>query len=244
MKRLFADLHLFPNFKNFEQIKRLIEKASEFGYRLIGIPLPQSYPKERIEKLRGFCRELGIDFTSRLDLKPLTTKELLKSLRKFRRKFELIAVLCTSKNIARQAAKDHRVDLLNFPLTDPRKRFFDKAEAELASNASASLEIDIKPLITLKGFTRIKFISTLRREFTVAKSFQVPIVVSSGASNELLMRKPREIVSLTSLFDMDKNSALKAITENPFKIVTKNREKLKPSFVAPGIRVVRKGKDC
>jgi RNase P/RNase MRP subunit p30 len=39
------------------------------------------------------------------------------------------------------------VDLLNFPHLDYHKRFFDRAEAELASSSLATLEVDIKPLL-------------------------------------------------------------------------------------------------
>jgi RNase P/RNase MRP subunit p30 len=244
MKRKYADLHLCPDLGNDEQVTRMIRKASELGYRLIAIPLPQNFPEEKIRKLQNTCKENKIDFASRVDLKPRTSSELIRSLRRLRRRFEIITVTCESKQVARQAAKDRRVDLLNFPGSNRRKRFFDKAEAELASNALGSLEIDIKPLLTLEGPARIRLLSSLRREVAIAEDFQVPIVISSGASNELLMRKPREIAALTSLFDLDKSSAIKAVSKNPLAIVNRNREKLSPNFVAPGIRLIRRGKDC
>jgi RNase P/RNase MRP subunit p30 len=164
MKRRFADLHLLPKLGDDEQIKSMLRKASELGYRLVAVPLPTFSIDVLSKKLMAACQEVKVDFASRLDLKPKTPKELLHQLREFRRKVEIIAVACWSKDVARQAAKDHRVDILNFPSTDPRERFFDKAEAELASNSLAALEIDIKPLLTLRGPARIKFIAALRRE--------------------------------------------------------------------------------
>jgi len=246
MRRIFADLHLQPNLGDMEQTRRMIVKAYELGYCLIAMPVPFSpnLAEKYVQQLRGLCQEKAIDFVSRLDLKPKTPKELLQLLRRFRRKYELIAVICESKAVARQAAKDHRVDLLNFPLTDPRRRFFDKAEAELASKSQASLEIDMKSLLILKGTARIRLLSTLRREAAIAKDFQVPIVVSSGATSELLMRKPLEMAALANLFDLDKPSALDTVSKNPLAVVKRNREKLSPSFIAPGIRLIRMGKNC
>jgi RNase P/RNase MRP subunit p30 len=244
MKRKFADLHLCPDLGNDEQVIHMIRKASELGYQLIAIPLPQNFPEEKIRKLQNICKENGMNFASRVDLKPKTSSELIRSLRRLRRRFEIIAVMCESKQVARQAAKDRRVDLLNFPGSNRRKRFFDKAEAELASNALGSLEIDIKPLLTLEGPTRIRLLSSLRREVAIAENFHVPIVISSGASDELLMRKPREIAALTSLFGLDKGSAINAVSKNPLTLLKRNREKLSPNFVAPGIRLIRRGKDC
>ncbi|MGB9676390.1 MAG: RNase P subunit p30 family protein [Candidatus Bathyarchaeales archaeon] len=244
MKRAYADLHLLPNPRDLEQVSRIVSKALELGYKFVGIPLPQNFQQEEIQKLKSLCAESGIDFVSRVDLKPRSPKELIRDLRKLRRKFELVAVLCTSKSVARQAAKDRRVDLLNFPVTDFRKRFFDRAEAELASNALASLEIDVKPLLTLEGLARARFIQNLRGEATTAIEYGVPIVVSSGVADEKLMRKPMEQASLTFLFDLDEATALKTVSKNPIAIMKRNREKLSPKFIAPGIRVIRRGKDC
>lgn len=244
MKRIYADLRLCPDLKDSEQVACMIRKTSELGYRLIAMSLPSNFPEEKTQRLRNICKEAKVDFASRVDLKPQTSKELINSLRRLRRRFEIISVMCQSKHVARQAAKDRRVDLLNFPSTSFRKRFFDKAEAELASNSLASLEIDIKPLLTLEGPTRIRLLSSLRREAAIAQAFHISIVISSGASDELLMRKPRELAALASLFDLDKASAIEAVSKNPLAITKRNRRKLSPNFVAPGIRIIRGGKDC
>ena len=82
--------------------------------------------------------------------------------------------------MARQAAKDRRVDLLNFPSLDYHKRFFDRAEAELASGSLTALEVDVKPLLVLEGPSRVRLLMSLRREVAIAREFHVPIVVSSG----------------------------------------------------------------
>ena len=248
MKRVFADINLKPNLNDMEQVRQMALKASELGYRLIALSIPASFQlslaEKHIQKLREICKEKSVDITSRLNLEPKTPRELLQFLRKWRRKFEIIAVICESKAVARQAAKDHRVDLLNFPAIDFHGRFFDKAEAELASKSQASLEIEIKPLLTLKGPARIRLLSVLRREAAIAKDFNVPIVVSSGATNPLLMRKPLEMAALATLFDLDKSSALDAVSKNSLAIVNRNREKLNPRFIAPGIRLIRMGKNC
>jgi len=244
MKRTYADLHLCVNFNNLEQVSRAVTRASRFGYGLVAIPFPPRFAETQVKQLQRICEDAGIEFVSRVDLRPQTPEELLNGLRRLRRKFEIIAVLCESKNVARQAAKDRRVDLVSFPQFDFRRRFFDAAEAELASCSLASFEIDMKPLFTLEGAARIRLLSSLRREAATAKEFRVPIVVSSGASDELLMRKPMDLAALASLFDLNGESAIEAVSVNPAAIVKRNREKLSSRFVAPGIRVIRRGKDC
>lgn len=222
----------------------MIRKAAALGYRLIAIPVPLSFTEKKVRWLRNLCEEVGIEFASRIDLKPRTPRELIVNLRRLRRRFEIIAVLCETKQVARQAAKDRRVDLLNFPAINFRRRFFDKAEAELASSGLTAFEIDVKPLIMFEGTVRVRLMSNLRKEVAIAQKFRVPTIVSSGVSDELHMRKPRELAALASLFDLKETAALEAVSKNPVAIVKRNREKLSPRFVAPGIRVIRRGKDC
>ncbi|MEM2816225.1 MAG: RNase P subunit p30 family protein [Candidatus Bathyarchaeia archaeon] len=243
MKRVFADLHLKPDMSDLENAVQVIKKASELGYRLISVSVGKGISGDQLARIEGISREFGLDFATRMDLKPKTPGELLRLLRKFRRSFEVLAVICDSKAVARQAAKDRRVDLLNFP-SDPRRRFFDKAEAELASQSLASLEIDIEPLLRLEGPARIRLLAALRKEASTALSFHVPIVISSGACEALYLRKPLDTAALTMLFDMDKAMALDALSRVPLEIVRRNRAKLSPGFIAPGIRLIRKGKDC
>ena len=239
----FVDLHLCVPFKDIEQQKKLITKSSELGYRLVGIPIPSTASPNDIETLRKLCREAGLDFVTRVDLAPRTPRELLEDLRRLRRRFEIVSVLCASKPVARQAAKDRRVDLLSFPATKPRDRFFDSAEAELASGALASFEIDLAPFLSLEGYLRTRLITSLRKELATAKRFRVPVVFSSGANSEFLLRRPLDYAALTFLFDLDSSLALNGLSEAPQKIIERNRQKLSSGFVTPGLRVVRREKD-
>jgi ribonuclease P/MRP protein subunit RPP1 len=236
--RRFADLHLRIPQQDPVKAESMIRKASELGYSLVGIPLAPNASKEQFSQLRHICSDAKLDFASRMNLSPRNSNELLQSLRRYRRKFEVIAVRCDTKDVARQAAKDRRVDLLQFSVTSLRKRFFDEAEAELASQALSSLEIELAPLLQLTSFSRVRLISSLRKEAATAERFKVPITVSSGATEELLMRGPRDYAALTTLFDLPMPSALKALSDNPLVTVERNRKKLSPDYVAPGIQVV------
>jgi len=244
MKRVFADLHLCLNVKDAAATLRMVNKAAALGYGLVAVPLAPETRADEVARLRAVCSEAGVDFASRVDLRPRTQNELMSQVRRLRRKFEVVCVSCENKVVARQAAKDRRVDLLSFPLLDFRRRFFDRAEAELASNSLAALEVDVKPLLVLEGPVRVRLLSSLRREVAVAKKFHVPVVVSSGVTKELLLRKPREMGALSFLFGLDEVSGLEAVSQSPVALVERNREKLSSGFVAPGVRVVREGEDC
>jgi ribonuclease P/MRP protein subunit RPP1 len=236
--RRFVDLHLRVPAEDPVEAESMLRRASELGYSLVGIPLPANVSKEQVIQLRDICSEAKLEFASRVNFAPRNSNELLQSLRRYRRKFEIVAVRCDTKEVARQAAKDRRVDLLQFSVTSLRKRFFDEAEAELASQALASLEIELAPMLQLTSFSRVRLLSCLRKEVATAERFKVPVTVSSGATDKLLMRGPHDYAALTTLFDMPMPSALKALSDNPWSIVERNRKKLSPDYVAPGIQVV------
>jgi RNase P/RNase MRP subunit p30 len=242
MKRSFADLHLNPNLRELSTVFNFIKKTKMLGYDRIGFSTNIFSDKNKIDAVQNFCKETRIDFVSRIDLAPKNRNDLKSQLRKVRRKYEIICVKCKSKEVARQAAQDRRVDLLNFPSLHFRNRFFDRSEAVLARKSLTALEIDVIPLLVLEGSSRARFLSFLRRETTIAKDFHIPIILSSGATKTTLLRKPREIAALLSLLDLDDTSALDAISYNPNAIVARNRGKLNSSFIAPGIRIIKEGK--
>lgn len=242
--RKFVDLHLEPDFAQKEQTDELIRTASDLGFSLIGISLSPGALRDPAGSLQRICKKHGIKLASRIDLAPKSSKALLKSLRRVRRRFEVVAVHCYSKGLARQAAKDHRVDLLVFPSEDPRRRFFDVAEARLASQATAALEISIDLLLRWAGFSRARLLSCLRREVAIADRFHIPIVICSGAVDALSLRGPADLASLSTLFGMDTESAMDAVSAVPSDIVEKNRRKLGSSYIAGGIRMIRRGRNC
>ena len=236
----FSDLHLCVPLKDSEGTRRMIEKSSELGYSQIGVSFPAGIKRDAVQQVRQVTESLGMDLVTRLDLFPRSPGELLSGLRRFRRDYEIVSVVCGSKPVARQAAKDRRVDLLGFPGLERRQRFFDWAEAELASRSMAALEIDLGRVLSVESFVRVGFLSILRKEVALAKSYGVSVVFSSGASDVLFLRKPRDFAALTFLFDVDASLALRALSGNPMSIVEKNRRKQSPDFVAPGVRVVRR----
>lgn len=244
MKRTYVDLHLRVDVDDSLLVERVAKKASALGYGLVSVPFSPRVSEQKVKEVRGVFREVGVDFASRVDLWSRTAGELLGDVRRLRRRFEVMAVMCLSKSVARQAAKDRRVDVLCFPEPDFRGGFFDVAEGELASGCLGFFEVDVKPLLVLDGAARARFMFMVGKEVETARGFGVPVVLSSGVGEEFLMRGPLELACLGSLVGLSGASGVDAVSRNPEAIVSRNREKLGSGFVAPGIRVVRRGSDC
>ncbi len=238
----FLDLHLKPKMERLAAIESLIAKSAELGYTLIAISLPPRTKPEDLRFFRKTTHDHDLEFATRIDLHPKNATDLLRNLRILRRKFEIVAVDCSMKTVARQAAKDRRVDLLVFPSTHAINRHFDAAEGRLASQSDAALEIEIQSILHTQNSARARYLSCLRREVTTSQKFHIPIVLSSGAAETHELRGPHDIASMAMLFGMEKSSALKAISQNPWRIVERNRQKLNPNHVAQGIRIVERNK--
>lgn len=243
MRKSYIDLHLCPPIDQTEKVRALLEKSVKLGYGAVGLVFPIEVGSEDISEIKRICVGLGLDLISRVDLTPKSAKDLLSILNKIRRKFEVIAVCCGTRDIAIQAAKDRRVDLL-LPSKDPRRHFFGASEARLASEKSACLEISLSPLIYSEGPSRIRLMRILRREVSVARKFGVPIVLSSGASEPYMLRRPGDYASLGYLIGLDLESANRSLSETPRNIIERNRRKLSPSYVCPGVYVVKGDDDC
>lgn len=242
MKRIFADLHVCPPSNDIDEARALIRKAIELGYQAVGLSLPIDVDVEAIKALKEEFPE--IDLATRVDLSPENAKDLLRLLSKVRWKFEIIAVKCSTREVALQAAKDRRTDILFFPPEDPKKHFFGESEAKLASEKNAALEVNMSSLLHLSGFLRINLFRVLRKEVLVAKKHGVPIVISSGASKPSMLRRPEDLIFLAYLIDLDPQTAKQALSENPVFIIKRNRRKLSEDYVCPGVYIVRRGEDC
>lgn len=235
MKR-FTDLHLKPY--SSDEVSPMLSLAQELGYRRVAV----SADKKDFPMIQKLCNKVGLDLVSRLDLRPVNDTELMSLLTRFRRSFEILSVTCETKSVLRQASKDHRVDLLNFsPILQTRSQvFFDSQTAMLASGSNCSYEINVSDILYHKNAHAARLLYIMRLELENAKKKSVPIILSSGAVSKIQMREPRGIASLAELIGASEEEALKMVSDNPNRLVDRNREKLSSGFVSPGVRRVKR----
>lgn len=221
--REFIDLHLIP--KDLMRPEDMLLRAKSMGYSAVGFPISE-----------GEHTKVDVDTVSRVDLKPNSKGNMLKILRKIRRNVEIIAVQCGSKGVARQAAKDHRVDVLNF-LPDHRRRYiwFDRQEANLAKDTNCSYEINLRDLFYRSQSRVAELLRRIKTEISIATKYGVPVILSSGATNAYELRDPRTLASTLELLDIDQETALDMISVTPRNIVERNRRKLEEDFIHPGV---------
>ena len=222
--RRFVDLRILPE---TGKTAEMLSYAKHLGYSAVGCggDPPSESP---------------IDVISRLDIAPRSQQDLQRMLKGSRRKHEVISVLCLSKGVARQAAKDSRVDLLRFPMDPSTRRapWFDRQQASLAGEGGCHFEVVASELLN-QDLEKLGYvIKQLRKEVLNARRYDVPVVLSSGADSVQGMRDPRSLAALMNLVGLGEEESLDLVSENPWVMVERNRDKLSASYVSPGVRVM------
>jgi RNase P/RNase MRP subunit p30 len=169
-----------------------------------------------------------ITIATRLDLETTRSRELLVALNKSRRRYDIIAVKCLTKEVARQAAKDDRVDILKFPDDSALRKhnWLDHHEAELVKGTERAYEVDACDLMANSPTHLAKVINQIKRDLAVAVKHDINIILSSGASTPLAVREPRALTALASLLDIEEDYAADMISTIPENILRRNRVRL------------------
>lgn len=218
--RHFTDLCLNP-----DNPDTVISLAKTLGYDSIG--------------LNSKTETTGSDIVSRLDIDPKNPNELLRSLRSYRLKTEIITVNCRTKSVARQAGRDRRVDLITYPIVEKWKdNHLDRQQAGLMRDSGSGYLIDISQLLVHDAYLLRKHIEFLKRNKDNAIKRGVTVVASSFATDIWGLRDPYGLAALLSLLDVDEKHALDMISSNPYGLVERNRAKLKDSYILEGVWVI------
>jgi ribonuclease P/MRP protein subunit RPP1 len=240
MGKLFSDLHVSPDVSNrSSSISEIINMASTLGFSYIGLSIFNRHNVDMIGDFKRMFNEHGIDMVSRVDLSPQNVNDLKSDLRFYRGKVEVISVFCSNIHVARFAARDSRVDILNFSFSNWKSNFFDVSEAKLAAKGNSTLEINIADMLRCSNTgERISTLRIMSENVRLALKYGVPVIVSSGAKNVFEMRDPRAMASIMTLFGVSEFDALQFVSSNPLILIERNRMKLSGEMVCKGVRLL------
>ena len=213
--REFADLHLRP--KSGRDIGLMVEVAQSLGFKTVALTISRKTLDELPKQ--------GVKLLSRLDVDVSSQSDINESLKG--KSYDIVAVRCLTKDAARRAARDLRVDVLAFPEAPERRReiWLDRHEAEVAGATGVAYEVNVSEIITA-GMARLpKLLTQLRRDLGNAEHHSIPVILSSGAVDPLSMREPRAFVALAELLDIGEEEALRMISEAPGKVAVRHLER-------------------
>jgi RNase P/RNase MRP subunit p30 len=206
---------------------------AELNTRTIGLVLPPERSGHMPIVHEAF-KNAGLEVARRVNLKPKSRNDLLRSLRRYRSQYEIVAVECSSFLVSRVAVRDRRVDVVYFPKTGRSNPF----HARLAKTCRAALEINMSELISSLN-SGIRLLG-LRRDIETAVEASTTVVGSTMASKPFDLRSPRDIASVLNIIGLPLRDALNAISTVPLSIVRRNRSRLNEPQLEQGVRVLRR----
>ncbi len=209
-----------------------VEMAAKLGFAGFASPLSMSDPIEKLEN--------GMSLLSRIDVNEKGIRAVTRAVERARSNYAVVSVPLGESRVANWAAKDSRVDLLSIPEM-LRGVGLRKSTARLAALSDTALEVSIAPLLGVSGLTRSKVVKVLRETTHTALDAGMPIVLSSGAGTPITMRSPRALCHVGLLLGLDWHGSEKAVYENPNRILERNKKRLSPDFLEPGVEIVKRG---
>lgn len=235
-KRYYADLHVRVTDEG-DAPELLIKMARHLGFSLIALSFDDPHKLKDLKGIKDRARALGVDVAIRADLRPSSPSELKECLRKLRRSVEVIGVYCYDTSIARTAARDRRVDVTFY---DPENvlSILDEGQLSLLAESGHYVEVNLVDFLHAAPDKQAKTLWNYGLALKRVTRRGIPIAVSSGASKIVDMRAPRELYAIAYLLLDEKEMAREAVSTKPMELVYLNREKLSPSFVQPGVRMV------
>lgn len=194
------------------------------------------------ERAESFASELGFKEIWRLQtpenfeggtllLSTSDQREFRKQIARFHEKAKIIGVLSSTLKDDRRYIRN---DFIHFLHGAHRYRFNRSFVRELKDNNVAVI-FDLSPLLE-RGRVRSISLYRMRHNFRLVKKREILFLISSGAKTLLSMRAPMELVAMATLFEMDREDALRALSDNAEKL----RRRTSPHYIREGVEVVEK----
>ena len=135
---------------------------------------------------------------TRIDIEAKRGKELQDALRKNRQKYNIIAVRCLSKEVARIVAREERVDILLFPEdpTQRRQNWLDHHGAGAPRRSRACIRDQRLRIARSQPHAPRQGHNDHQERPERPSRHDIPVVLSSGATSFILMREPRALTAL------------------------------------------------
>ena len=217
---------------NKEELDAFAQMSVKLGFTGFASPLSMSDPIGKLEN--------EVTLLARTDVNEKGIRAVSRAVEGVRSSSAVVSVPLGESRVVNWAAEDSRVDLLSIP--EPLKGVsLRKSSAKLAAASDTALEVSIAPLLGVSGLTRSKVVKVFRETTQTALDAGMPIVLSSGSNSPIAMRSPRALCHVGLLLGLDWHGAEKAVYENPDRILERNKKRLNPDYVGPGVEIVERG---
>ena len=220
-----------------------IQFLKEMGwYGSIAVQNHNEYDKKNFETVKEYGENYGLNTYSGIKIISKSSKEVMKLVKKYRNKVDVVLVEGGIIKINRTALEMHDVDILSSPELNRRDCGIDHVLARLGSSHRVAIELNFKNLMDKKYYDRAKILWAFRRNLFLAKKYDTPVVISSYAKNIYEIKSPKDLRSFLNTLSMDVIYS-KNILETPYKIAEYRRYLKKSNVIRHGVEIVDNNKN-
>jgi len=163
-----------------------------------------------------------------IEIRTDSISELRRKLRHYWLRVPLIAVHGGEERINMAAVKDYRVDVLTHPCGDKWEGKELKHQIlmlKYAARNGIAIEFDLNPIVKSRRGERVRILRRLQENLKLIRKYHVMPLLTTNTRSIYDLRAPREMIALASLCGMEREEAIKALSEIPAGILTRRWKK-------------------
>jgi ribonuclease P/MRP protein subunit RPP1 len=224
----YAAVHARPD--GDSTVARLAVTAAEYGFDGLVVrnhgDSPASYDPAAVRA------ETGIDVVAGVEVKAANRSTASGYIGSHRPDHAIVAVHGGDTAMNRFAVEQPAVDVLAHPMAGDGD--LNHVLAKAACENGVRLEVDLAPVLRTTGGKRVRAVADLRKVRELIEAYDVPFVVSTGASSHLELRAPREQIAVCERLGFDADRAAAGLEEWG-RLAERNRRRQSDRFVEPGV---------
>jgi len=214
------------------------------GLEWDGVCLSRKFDKnfgKFCDEVSGLKPELDILIGARIEA------PVRKNARKAIELADLILVDGGEEAVNRKASECWEVDIISHPDRNSSKDFMhqrnsgiDHIMARFMQDRCIAIEINFAEVLNSYGILRARILGRMMQNVILARKYNTPVVITSGAQDRWGLRAPRELMAFGKCMGMTDLEAKNAVS--PAGIIKKTRDRKDPNVILKGLEVLDWGK--
>ena len=225
--------------ENLEDIKKLLYNIVKLGFSGVFLTVKYSNYKQHkhiINKLIATYQN-SIDIAVRIEIDEDNKNKIKNILTTIRKKVDIISVTPNKKDLMAFVCRDGRIDIVN--VTQNNFNLFTDNILRICRENNKVVEFNLVDLLYTWGEKRVRILGKLKTVTKRVARLHVQFLITVSPFNFYDLRKPIEIVHIGRLLGFSVDKVKESISVIPLELLEKNREKRKPDFILPGVRIVK-----
>ncbi len=186
-------------------------------------------PEEMLEHAKKLGIEIGLcdgkrgEYISGSEIHAGSKGDFQKALSKAAN-LDYVIVHGGDYDINRLAVSDKKVDVLAHPELGRKDSGIDAVLARKAAENKVAVEVNLGSIVRSRGGSRVHALKNIRRNLMLSRKYKFDLIAASGAKSRQELRDASGVFELLKLIGFTEEEAVRAIEENPDKILNRRKE--------------------